>query len=642
MKIIVSIISFILVSSNIFGKIVRVDLAVSNIPERLKNNAHAVLRYDSTEVMIESLEKVKYRSTYAITVLNEQGKHYAYLMESYNLLQKINNIEGRLFDSSGIQIKLLKNDNIADRSIYGTSFIYHSDSRTKSFTFNHIKYPYTVVYEIEKTLKTTFFLPNWHPQPSNFCAVVKAVFSISYQAANEIRFNEVLMPPNVIRKDTTADGVRRKTWSLYDIPAYKTQPYSQNENYNSPTLNIAADQFQLLSYKGTMNTWKSLGQFNYELNNNRDDLPYDKKEIVKSLTADLHDDYSKIQKLYAYMQENTRYVANEYGIAGWQTFDANSVATNGYGDCKGLTNYMKALLKEVGIKSYVALVSAGDNYYKLDEHFPSNNFNHVILCVPQPKDSIWIECTSGSLPAGYLGSFTQGRTVLLTTEDGGYLCKTPAYGKEHNTVIRKTIIDFEQNADRQKIKLENIYIGLPQDEIKSFLKNNSKEKLQEMVSKKFPFPSYSTQSFDYAHSNEKGIPIITEYAEVMASGIIDGMQKRTFVNLGWATNPMAQIIQIEPRTAPLVLKESFIVCDSIYINLPEGFQLESYPKPTSITNSFAQYSTNFSITNNKVCLARRYEQNSGVYDAAEFEQYQKMYQTISASKESSNIVLLNK
>ncbi len=41
-------------------------------------------------------------------------------------------------------------------------------------------------------------------------------------------------------------------------------------------------------------------------------------------------------------------------------------------------------------------------------------------------------------------------------------------------------------------------------------------------------------------------------------------------------------------------------------------------------------------------LIREYEQNEGVYDAADFEQYQEMYRTINAEKENLNIVLLNK
>lgn len=630
-------------ATNIFSKEDNKQYPASTISDKLKQNAHAVIRYDKTEIKVTDFDKVIYKKKYAVTILDEKGKKYAHLVESYNLLLKITDINGRLFDSSGTEIRSLKEKDVADQSTYGTSFVYHSDSRIKSYDFNYAIYPYTVEYEVEEVIKTTFFIPDWETQPNYDCAVEQTEFALTFPSSIPVRYKEYLIPENAEKtsaKDEAGNDVL--SWKIKNIYAYNEEPCSKTGNHTAPTIVLAPGQFELLKYKGDMQSWNNIGLFIYKLNEGRDVLPEDKKAVVKSLIEGEQDTYNKVQKLYAYMQQNTRYVANEYGIAGWQTFDAMNVATNGYGDCKGLTNYLKALLKEAGINSYVTLVYAGEDYYKIDEEFPANTFNHVILCVPQPRDTIWVECTSQQLTAGYLGSFTQGRKVLLTSEQGGFLCMTPSYDKSKNFIIRKSIMQLDNTSRQQKIKIENQYSGLLQDDIEYMLKTQTDNKIREMVNSKFPFPSYNVSAYHYKHTGSHILPSISEDADLMVSGIVNGTQKRTFVNMGWMDNPMKEIFQTEARTLPFVLKESFKIVDSVMVHIPEGMEVESLPEAISFKYPFGEYHIKFEKKENDISLIRIYEQNEGVYNVSEYEHYQKMYKTINSGKNNLNVVLLNK
>jgi hypothetical protein len=54
----------------------------------------------------------------------------------------------------------------------------------------------------------------------------------------------------------------------------------------------------------------------------------------------------------------------------------------GYGDCKGLTNYTKALLEAVDVPSYNTILY-GDSYKKdIESDFVSMQGNHMILAIP--------------------------------------------------------------------------------------------------------------------------------------------------------------------------------------------------------------------------------------------------------------------
>ncbi|MDQ6723014.1 MAG: hypothetical protein M3Z01_01935, partial [Thermoproteota archaeon] len=75
-----------------------------------------------------------------------------------------------------------------------------------------------------------------------------------------------------------------------------------------------------------------------------------------------------------------------------------------------------------------------------DINYPSDPFNHVILCVPFDKDSIWLECTSNSNEFGVLGAFTENKNALLLTENGGVLISTPKSRSNENILNIKTKI----------------------------------------------------------------------------------------------------------------------------------------------------------------------------------------------------------
>ena len=77
-----------------------------------------------------------------------------------------------------------------------------------------------------------------------------------------------------------------------------------------------------------------------------------------------------------------RYVNIKLGIGGLKPLPATFVDQKKYGDCKALSNYMNALLKAVGIKSYYAIINAGANEEPATPSFPGDNFDHIILCVP--------------------------------------------------------------------------------------------------------------------------------------------------------------------------------------------------------------------------------------------------------------------
>lgn len=622
-------------------------LAFSNIPESLKTGAHAVYRFDSTTIHAGNIDKIKLTRSYAVTILDEKGHQHAWLKEYYNNNIAINDIDAILLDAEGNEIQSLKNRDVRDFSSYGTSSVFNSDQRYKVFDFQHKRYPYTIVFKIDKTLKSAFFLPDWIVHNNTSTSVQSTYFKlVSDNAAAPVRFKEYQFPEQVNRtQDKDEKGLEHYTWYMAGLAALPEQPSSKVENYSAPNIQLSPTKFRLYGHEGQISSWKDFGLFIYQLNVDRDDLTEDKKQMVRSMVANEQDTYAKVQKLYSFMQQSTRYVADEYGISGWQTFDAKDVCRNGYGDCKGLVNYLKSLLKAADIKAYTTLVFAGeDDYFKLDRDFPANNFNHVILCVPQAQDTLWVECTSQDLPAGYLGTFTENRDVLITTEEGGFITRTPAYKQEHNYAVRIARMDLGAGSgNMQSIKINNRYFGPMQDDMSHFVKNKPAKEVKDMLNSKFVFPTYSIKNFSYKNEvDDKHIPNLLEELELDASGITTSTQKRTFINLAWMRNPMKDIFQVDARTLPIVLNESFAITDSITVAIPESMEIEAMPADKHIKHDFAEYTLHFIKEKQNLFMIRKFVQHEGVYDAKLYKEYQSMFNNIQDEKQDLQLVTLNK
>ncbi|HTY58960.1 MAG TPA: DUF3857 domain-containing protein, partial [Bacteroidota bacterium] len=326
-------------------------------------------------------------------------------------------------------------------------------------------YPYTVCYTYVEEYDGYLSWPDWAAQGGKE-AVQWSRFEVRVPADMTLRYwtNRDTVKPVL----TVDDGKKVYCWSARNLPAL--DPDAADEEIDQRTLNVlvAPAEFQIDDYTGTMSGWKEFGAWNAQLWTGRDRLPEPAAKEVLGIVRPGDSKRETIAKLYTYMQSRTRYVSVQLGIGGWQPFDAAYVQEKGYGDCKALSNYMVALLKEAGVTAYPVLIQSGrrESLYRRD--FPSNQFNHVIVCVPLDKDSVWLECTSQVMPPGHLGSGTEDRFGLMITPSGGELVQTPASTPGKNVQRRTGFVSLAV-AGAAQAAFETRYTGDECDNIREEL-----------------------------------------------------------------------------------------------------------------------------------------------------------------------------
>lgn len=615
-----------------------IGYSVLLIPKELMKDANVVKRMEEIRLeIINTGETVLYKK-YAVTILNENGDEHAAFYEWYDKLRSIRSIEGNLYDMLGNQLKKVKNKDIQD--LTGSNGMDVDDDRVKVHNFYYKVYPYTVEYEVEIKFNHSFYFPDWMPQRSGNIAVEKSSCTVITPSDYILRYKSENYKgePTI----TTGKGKKILQWEVKNLVAISRPYAAPNWREIATSVAFAPTQFKIGEYKGDMSNWKEFGKFMYVLKQDRDQLPDDVQQKVKQLTGNVKDDRDKIKVLYEFMQRNTRYISIQLGIGGWQPFEAGFVAKKGYGDCKALSNYMYSLLKAAGIKSYYTLVNSGTDIRnrQMITDFPSNQFNHVILCVPLQKDTMWLECTSQTLAAGYMGDHTGNRNALLIAEEGGIVVATPRYGLEENLQIRsiKAIVDVTGNME---MNIHTKYTGLQQERVHGMLNSLSKEKVKEVLNEEFDdLPTYDINDFKYAEKKDM-LQEVEEKLQVRVSNYATVSGKRIFIYPNIINRTTTRITDTAKRVYDYVFDMAWRDVDTISIDLPEGYTSEALPKDVVLKTKFGTYSSTVQLTANKLSYLRTREQYSGRFPPKDKEELTKFLDAI-CKADRSRMVLVKK
>ncbi len=590
---------------------------VFNIPQELKEDTNAVVRDNSIEITIEDLDKMVVRKRKVITVLNKLGNVDAKIGESYDNDTKITELSAYIYDSFGKEIKKYKERDFLDVSAVDGGTLY-SDARVKYVEYTPISYPYTLVFTSEYKTSTTGFIPWWYPVNGYYISVEKSSYTLHNPKAIPWRIKNTNFKGFNIQKEETATKIS------YQLEKQKAYVYERNTiAYRDllPKAIVALDNFQLKGVTGNYTNWKDFGLWMYnKLLMGRDQLDEATIAKVKALVKDESDPIKRAKIVYEYMQNKTRYIGVQVGIGGWEPIAANKVDAVGYGDCKGLTNYTKALLNAVNVTSYYTVVYANEKR-DIDKDFSSIQGNHIILNLPNKNgDDIWLECTSQTTPFGFLGSFTHDRNVLVITPEGGIIKKTPAYKDEINLQNSTAKIQLLENGD-VKASLKRISKGLQYDD-KFYLENKTKKEL---------IKNYKSNVWDYNNNleitdvnlqNDKENVVFTEELEVAVKNYAT-VNKDEFlfrVNVFNKENYIPK--RYRNRKLPLHIKKGYKDVDEFEIKLPKGYVLDVLPPQKELKTKFGSYKVNFiKIDDNTFTYKKNILIKEGVYPKEDYNTY---------------------
>lgn len=547
------------------------------VPDSLKKGASVIVHAENINFTVEGLEKATLKSYRLFTVLNEDGNDALLFNEYSSKYLSLEDAEIKVYDASGKQVEKRKKKEMSTTAV-GEGLV--EDGYVTYYRVKPAAYPVTVEFSVEQKFKSTLSIPDYRFIQSGE-AVVQSTYTATLPAGMKLRYkaNRCNLAPVV------SEGEKGTTyqWTVKNLPPIDYEEGSTARRGRYPFISIVTDQFSHYGFQGDLSSWKSFGGWIKGLYDGLDELPPERQQFFLQLVASAPNEQEKIRRIYQYLQANFRYVSIQLGIGGFRPFSATFTDQKKYGDCKALSNFMKAALKAVGIRSCVAIINAGHNEEPVDAVFPANDFNHVVLCVPG-KDSVWLECTSATAEFNRLGTFTENRNALLVTENGGVLVATPTSDPLTNTLTTYTVVTMDNDLSAKSETLMDATgdLGEMMTDLAKETRDVQKQTLVYSFGYKQPDDFIFTGEKTGTHQQTTMKMIVRKLPEFAAG------QKYFF-------NPRLQKIwagklpRTEERKQDYYFHFPFVKKDTTVLKLPAGFLPDVLPAEKELNTPYGYY-----------------------------------------------------
>lgn len=555
------------------------------------------------------------RTDSVILQINERmGDHDAEILINYSKGDKVSVGDAWIEDMQGNILRKLKNKEITDRSSISNISLYEDDF-VKTFELKHNQYPYRIVYSFRVIYSKFLSLASLNYTNSR-TPIISGELVAEAPIDLPITFKQRNTDPPAI--DTINNNIRY-VWKYNYRPLKTKELNASPNNTEAPIIHAAPINFKY-GVEGNKENWKSFGNWVYRLNRGRDILPAPEQAKINSLLSGVTDDKEKAKILYQYLQDYTRYINVSINIGGMQTYPASYVYTNKYGDCKALTNYMQAMLKYAGIKSYYTLIFAGGQIVDVDTTFPSQVFNHAILTIPFEKDTVYLECTSKNTPFGYMGAFTQARKALLIDENNSHFVNIPPLSPNNVLCNRSIFVDLKTS----NIKLTSTARGDNYENLIYLASDINKNTIDKYIRNTILTGSYDLINFNLekaAYDN----PSIKLNAECQFHNLLKKYGDNLIIEPFSIEIPTYEAP--ETRKSDLQLDYPSFYKDTICYSLPDDKKVK-LPEDINMESDYGKYSISYKQKNNEVYIYKSILISSGRYNLIEYKEFYDFITTV--------------
>lgn len=507
-----------------------------------------------------------------IKVLKEAGKEAGTVTITFNeYLEKLKINLARTIQSDG-KIQNVSQDAIKDESSF-TELPIYSDIKVRKITFPNVQVGSIIEYDIEvmENTKTMpgfsylFTLPvNWTFSLVRFSAEVPKDMPVKFKAEKFINNEPVVTP---------SGNYDQYTWQM-------EHTYVKGGDEPAASNYMKIGPYVIFS---TIEDWQKINEWGIKLM--KDQCSPDKaieEKAAELLKGQMENKRDIIKPIFNYVSQQIRYVAIELGLSAFKPYSAAEVFKNSYGDCKGKSALLIAMLESIGIEAYpVLLMTANAGFIVKD--VPGIYFNHMIVAVPDGEGYIFLDPTADMLSFDSVPYFNQGCNALVLikgkgAEDG--FVYIPIDSPENNKITSNIKVNLNRDLSAD-LEESVIWTGQLDWQNRILAKYTPPEQYKRAFeeSGRLFFAGFKLKELMQSNYNE----LETPFNITMTYAINNYSRKSGNLLLFNVSAPttdvfLSSLVTKVPREAPLFLGFPLVGESRAVIKIPEGYKIKALPK----------------------------------------------------------------
>jgi len=502
---------------------------------------------------------------------------------------------------------------------YKDNDLFYNDARVKHVALDFPVQGYTYFYELDKKYEDVKYFTSLYFNDE--FPVIEKKISITIPDWLNVELKEFNFAGNTIDKKQTKD-VKNKTttyvYTMQNVASLFKEENAPGRSYLYPHILLIAKSFQ--SKNKEISLFGSTADL-YKWYKSLVDLMKDDTTVmaekVKELTVNAKTDEDKIKNIYYWVQDNIRYIAFEDGIAGFKPDESNNVFQKRYGDCKGMANLTKQMLKIAGFDARLTWI--GTKHISYDYTTPSLAVdNHMICTLIHKGKKYYLDGTEKYNSFGEYAERIQNKEVMIENGEQFIIEKVPATKSEANKEFYKASLTIEN--EKLKGICERNFLGESRAQFlytyNSFETNKKEEALEKYLSKNDK--NIHVDGIKTTDLKNRDIPLNLNF-DIEINNKVSSFDDDIYIDLEYLNDYRYFELKDRKTDFEFDFKKNYEAI--ISLKIPAGYKVDKLPENLLVEEKNYDVSISFEQKSDEIIYKKSFVFNNGVIKASEITQW---------------------